>query len=103
MLDAIPTVHPYAAMLTYASVARLVCGDLNSEKYKGYWVQDCSAARENILLAAMALGLGAVWTGVHPMADQVNGMRRLFGLRGLLDLHLPTFPCILHPSGRTVP
>jgi hypothetical protein len=82
LLDAIPTFHPYAAMLTYASVALLVCGDLNSEKYKGYWMQDCSAVRENILPAATALVLGAVWTGVHPMADRVNGMRRLFGPPG---------------------
>jgi nitroreductase len=80
LLDAIPKFHPYAAMLKYASVAVLVCGDLTLEKYKGYWVQDCSAATQNLLLAATAKGLGAVWTGVYPLEDRVAGMRKLLGL-----------------------
>jgi len=80
LLDAIPKFHPYAAMLRHASVAILVCGDLTLEKYKGYWVQDCSAAAENLLLAATAQGLGAVWTGVYPMEDRVAGMRKLMNL-----------------------
>jgi nitroreductase len=80
LLDAIPKFHPYAAMLKYASVAVLVCGDLTLEKYKGYWVQDCSAATQNLLLAATAQGLGAVWTGVYPLSDRVAGMRKLLGL-----------------------
>jgi nitroreductase len=80
ILDAVPKFHPYAAMLKYASVAVLVCGDLSREKYKGFWVQDCSAATQNILLAATARGLGAVWTALHPMEDRVAGMRMLLGL-----------------------
>jgi nitroreductase len=80
LLDAIPKFHPYSAMLKYASVAILVCGDLSREKYKGYWVQDCSAATQNLLLAATAKGLGAVWTGVYPMEDRVAGMQKLLGL-----------------------
>jgi nitroreductase len=80
LLDAIPKFHPYSAMLKYASVAVLVCGDLTLEKYKGYWVQDCSAATQNLLLAATAQGLGAVWTAVYPLEDRVAGMRRLLGL-----------------------
>ena len=80
LLDAIPKFHPYSAMLKYASVAVLVCGDLTLEKFKGYWVQDCSAATQNLLLAATAKGLGAVWTGVYPLEDRVAGMRRLLNL-----------------------
>ena len=80
LLDAIPKFHPYAAMLKYASVAILVCGDLSREKFRGFWVQDCSAATQNILLAATARGLGAVWTALHPMADREDGMRMLLGL-----------------------
>jgi nitroreductase len=80
VLDAIPKFHPYSAMLKYASVAILVCGDLTLEKYKGCWVQDCSASAQNLLLAATALGLGAVWTAVHPMEDRVAGMRRLLNM-----------------------
>jgi nitroreductase len=80
LLNAIPKFHPYSAMLKHASVAILVCGDLTLEKYKGYWVQDCSAATQNLLLAATAKGLGAVWTGVYPLEDRVAGMRKLLNL-----------------------
>jgi nitroreductase len=80
LLDAIPKFHPYAAMIKFAPVAILVCGDLTLEKYKGCWVQDCSAAAQNLLLAATAQGLGAVWTAVYPMEDRVTGMRKLLSL-----------------------
>ena len=80
LLDAIPRFHPYADMVRQASVAILVCGDLDLEKYKGYWVQDCAAATENLLLAAHARGLGAVWVGVYPKEDRVERMRALLGL-----------------------
>jgi len=80
LLDAIPKFHPYSAMLKYASVAILVCGDLSREKIKGFWVQDCSAATQNLLLAITARGLGAVWTALYPMEDRVAGMRKLLGL-----------------------
>jgi len=79
-LDKVPGVHPYAQMITSAPVAILICGDLSREKYAGYWVQDCSAAAQNVLLAAHALGLGAVWLGIHPLVERVTGFRRLFGL-----------------------
>ncbi len=80
LLDEIPTFHPYAEMLREASVAIVVCGDLRLEKYKGYWIQDCSAATENLLLAAHALGLGAVWVGVYPTEDRVKRMQALLRL-----------------------
>ena len=79
-LDAIPSFHPHAAMLKHAPAALLVCGDLEREKHKGYWVQDCAAATQNLLLAATASGLGAVWTGVYPREDRVAGMRKLLGI-----------------------
>ena len=80
ILDEIPKYHPYSAMLKEASVAILICGDLKSEKHKGYWVQDCSAATQNLLVAAQAKGLGAVWLGVYPREDRVDGIRKLLGL-----------------------
>jgi nitroreductase len=43
----------------------LVCGDKTQEKAPGYWMQDCSATTQILLLAAHALGLGAVWTGIY--------------------------------------
>ncbi|TVM15674.1 nitroreductase family protein [Oceanidesulfovibrio indonesiensis] len=80
LLDAVPAVHPYAKMTPQAPLAVLVCGDVSAEKYPGFWVQDCSAAVENLLLAAHAMGLGAVWTGIYPDESRVEGFRRLFSL-----------------------
>jgi nitroreductase len=80
ILDEIPKYHPYSEMLKEASVAVLVCGDLKLEKHKGFWIQDCSAATQNILIAAHAKGLGAVWLGIYPDDKRVNGTRKLLGI-----------------------
>jgi nitroreductase len=80
ILDHIPTIHPYAAMSRQAQVGILVCGDLSREKYPGFWVQDCAAAIQNMLLAAHGLGLGAVWTGIYPDADREGRFREFFRL-----------------------
>ena len=58
----------------------MVCGDTRNEKHPGYWVQDCSAAVENALVAIHAIGLGAVWIGVHPVAERWQAMRRICGV-----------------------
>jgi nitroreductase len=80
LCEEIPTFHPYAQMVREAPVAILVCGDLRLESYPGYWVQDCSAATQNILLAAHAKGLGAVWVGIYPKEDRVKRLQKLLGL-----------------------
>ena len=80
LLDEIPSFHPYSGMLRQAPLAILICGDETLEKYKGYWVQDCSAATQNLLLEVHARGLGAVWLGVHPIDERVDGMRKLLGM-----------------------
>jgi nitroreductase len=80
VLDEIPKFHPYSAMLKYASAAILVCGDLTLERHAGYWVLDCAAATQNMLLAAHAKGLGGVWCGVYPTEDRVQNLRRLLKL-----------------------
>lgn len=80
ILDEIPRFHPYSQMLKDAPVAILVCGNEQLEKYPGFWVQDCSAATENLLIAAHAKGLGAVWLGVHPVEEIVTMMRELLGI-----------------------
>ncbi|HEY51078.1 MAG TPA: nitroreductase family protein [Dehalococcoidia bacterium] len=80
ILDEIPRFHPYAHMLKEASWAIAVCGDLNLEMMSGYWIQDCSAATQNILLAAHARGLGAVWLGVYPNGERVKTVQKLLGL-----------------------
>ena len=80
ILDKIPDVHPYAEMMKQAMLAILVCGDYKLEKNIDYIVEDCSACTQNILLAAHALGLGAVWLGVYPRKERIDGLVNLFTL-----------------------
>jgi nitroreductase len=80
ILDDVPKICSTAAMCRQATAAVLVCGDAGLEKYPEFWVQDCSAAVENLLLAAHAMGLGAVWAGIYPLKDRVEGFRKLFSL-----------------------
>lgn len=82
MLNEIPKFHPYAQMLTEAPVGICVCADLHLEKDKGvgYWIQDCAAATENILVAATGLGLGTCWLGVHPREERKEALARLLSL-----------------------
>ena len=80
LLEAVPEFHPYGKMVPKAALAIMVCGDLAREKYPGFWVQDCAAATQNLLLAAHGLGLGAVWTGLHPDQARVDGCRKLCNL-----------------------
>lgn len=80
ILDEIPKLHPYAQMVIEASLAILVCGDTRNEKHPGFWVQDCSATTENILIEACELGLGAVWVGVYPNEQRVAALSKLVGL-----------------------
>jgi nitroreductase len=80
LIDVIPSFHPHAKMLPGAQKVILVCGDLDLETNKGFWIQDCSAATENILIAARAKGLGSCWLGVYPRDERVNGCRKLFKL-----------------------
>lgn len=79
-LNALAEVLPYGKMLTTAPLGIIVCGDLEIEKSTGYWIQDCSAATQNILLAAHGLGLGAVWLGVTPREERVREVRKVMGM-----------------------
>lgn len=79
-LQKLKNINPYAKMGDDAKAAIMICGDLSLEKYQGFWVQDCSAATQNLLLAAHALGIGSVWTGVHPIEERVKGFKELFNL-----------------------
>ena len=65
-------------MLKEAPLCISVCGDQSiSERF---WVQDCSAATENLLLAVTGLGLGAVWCGVYPSQDRVKDISDILGI-----------------------
>jgi len=80
ILDKIPLVHPYAEMMYQATLAILVCGDLNLEKSVEYCAINCSAATQNILLAAHDLRLGAVWLGVYPREERTKGLIKVFNI-----------------------
>lgn len=74
-LDRLADAHPYGKMLYEAPLCIAVCGDTAVSEL--YWVQDCSAATMNLLLAAAHLNLGAVWLGVYPRQERVAQVKQL--------------------------
>ena len=82
ILDEVAVLHPHGSMLKTASLAIVVCADLNSQKgiSEGFFPQDCGAATENILLQAVDLGLGTCWCGVYPREYGITEFRRIFNL-----------------------
>ena len=90
---------PYAKMAEKAAAAIVVTGDLNRQyggKDASYWMLDCSAASENILLAAESMGLGGVWTAVFPESDRIAPVRKILGIPAdvvplnLISIGVPT-------------
>jgi len=74
---------PYAKMATRAAAAIVVTGDLERQfggKDSVLWSLDCSAASENILLAAESMGLGAVWTAVYPDQERIQAVKKALGI-----------------------
>ncbi len=79
IMNEIPKYHPYSQTLREAAVAILVCCESDLQLGE-LGVQDCSAATQNILLAAHAKGLGAVWLGVYPAEATVTATKKLLNL-----------------------
>ena len=82
-LSGLATANTNAGMAAKAPLAIVVCGDMKKTLEGGgraFWIQDCSAATENILLAAHALGLGAVWTGTYPSEERVAAVSEVLKL-----------------------
>jgi nitroreductase len=81
-LSRIAAVLPYGQMLTSAALGITVCGDMEMahDRQISYLLQDCSAAVENLLLAAHILGLGACWLGVHPREERIKAIKQILAL-----------------------
>lgn len=73
---------PFSHMLAEAQLAFVVCGDTLADRFPGmrYWTIDASAATQNVLIAARALGLGAVWIGVYPWKSRMKVVGSIVGL-----------------------
>ncbi len=104
ILDSISNNFKTMTMAKDASLAIIVCGDLDATldgEGRDFWIEDTSAASENILLAAHAMDLGTVWCGIYPQMDRVARFSTM------LDLPETIIPlsciCIGHPVGEPVP
>ena len=76
---------PYSRCSNKPAVAIIPCGDLSKAiegEMGAFWINDVSAATENLLLAAHAMGLGAVWTGLHPDMNRAKMVQDMLGLPG---------------------
>ena len=74
---------PYSRCSNHPAVAIIPCGDLSKAipgEMGAFWVNDVSAATENLLLAAHSMGLGAVWTGLHPDMNRAALVQQMLGL-----------------------
>ncbi len=82
ILNAIHEFNTKRPQLKQASVAILVCGNTAKEKSpgQGFWVLDGAVAAENILVAANAVGLGAVWTAIYPFQDRMAKVRQMLNM-----------------------
>lgn len=80
IVQEIRTMHPYATSLATAPVCIMVCGDTEKELAKGFYQVDCSAAIENMLLAAKALGLDTCWMGIYPWEEVMENFSTRFAL-----------------------
>lgn len=80
-LDLLAETHPYGKMMGTATLVVAVCGTTQGEVDYSYWEEDCSAAMQNLLLAANAVGLGSVWLGVrHAVAGLEGRLKELLGV-----------------------
>lgn len=74
---------PYSRCSNKPAIAIIPCGDLSKAipgEMAGFWINDVSSATENILLAAHAMGLGAVWTGLHPDMNRAKMVQEMLGM-----------------------
>jgi len=96
--------NPRGGMLKKAPLAIVVCGNMDKAlpgQGRGFWVQDCSAATENILLAANAIGLGGVWTGLYPDENRAGAVAKVLKLP---ETFIPLCTIVIgHPAEQPTP
>jgi nitroreductase len=97
-LGAIAAAPPYSKTLGDAALATVVCGD---PSISDWWLQDCTLATENILIAVAALGLGAVFLGCHGKAEREQPIRQVLGIPE--EIGLASVLCIGHPAEEKEP
>lgn len=104
LLDSLAETLPYAKMLFFASAAIIVCTDSSlmlPELGAQFWIQDCSAATENLLLAAESMGLGAVWTAAYPIPERIESIHKVLELPSNI-IPLNVIP-VGYPTGEDKP
>lgn len=75
--------HPFGRMIAHAALGIAVCGD---PAVSDWWVQDCTAATENILIAVAGLGLGGVWLGCHGRPEREQAVRDVLAIPGRIGV-----------------
>jgi len=101
LLDKITKIHKYSQMCKTASAAIIVCADTSCGEFSDFWIQDCSACTQNILLAIRDLGLGAVWDGLYPEKEYVKNFSEDFNLpKNIVPLSLVPLGYPAQKSGR---
>ncbi len=80
VLDELHARHPYSGMLKTAPLCIVVLGDASLEAAPGFYMLDCAAATQNMLLMAAELGLGTCWMGVTPRQDRMEVLKDYFKL-----------------------
>ena len=102
-------INHYASFAAKAPVAILVCLDTEKEDIPGMGILDVAMSAENHLLAAHGIGLGAVFTGIYPMTDRMEGFRKLLDMPeniipvGLIVLGHPAIPGLRTAEDRVKP
>ncbi len=81
-MESVMKIHANAKMLREASHAILVCGDENLQHDDGFWIADCGAATQNILLSAFNSDIGSCWIGIYPREERMKAVSKIFNLPG---------------------
>ena len=79
-IEALIEIHPNASMLKHASAGILICFDQHLQHDEGYGPVDCSAATQNMLIAAHGFGLGACWVGIYPRQNRIELLHKMLKL-----------------------